>query len=171
MLEYSDFYDIAEYGNEAWNGCFSAREVANNAYVYYADFKWSKENDYKQSSIKTLIDNLCEDIRNLNEDEEDYHSISFWLYEMAKELGLIDMDFQDYMETDADIVSRFLAEPVKRNWRNVELKGNNVGRFAEYCRDMHLKYETSETGEYIHFEVLVSEEELEKANKFLSSLD
>lgn len=110
MLEYSDFYDIAEYGNEAWNGSFSKKEVAENAYVYYSDFKWSKENNYEQSSIKTLIDNLYEDIRNLSEYDDDYHRISYWIYEITKELGLIDMDFLDYKESDEDIISRFIAE-------------------------------------------------------------
>lgn len=57
-----------------------------------------------------------------------------------------------------------------RVWKNVELKKSVSGRFKEYCRDMHLKYETSEAGEYIHFEVLVSDEELSKANEFLSNL-
>lgn len=160
-MEYGTFYDIAEYGNVAWKGCFSAKEVAENAYNYYADFQWSKENEEVAHTIQELAKLLAED----NSDE-----CKDWLYEMATELGLLDMDFLDYMETDADIVSCFLGEPVKRNWRNVELKGTDVGRFAEYCRDMHLNYETSEAGEYIHFEVLVSEEELEKANEFLSSL-
>ena len=60
---------------------------------------------------------------------------------------------------------------VDRVWKNVELKKNVAGRFKEYCRDMHLKYETSEAGEYIHFEVLVSAEELRDANEFLDKLN
>lgn len=58
-----------------------------------------------------------------------------------------------------------------RQWRNVELKGNAVGRFREYCRDMHINFETSEVEYgYIHFEVLVDEDEERKANEFLDTL-
>ena len=31
MLEYSDFYDIAIYANEHWNGSFTTKEIAENA--------------------------------------------------------------------------------------------------------------------------------------------
>ena len=58
-----------------------------------------------------------------------------------------------------------------RIYKNVELKKDIAGRFKEYCRDMHLKFEPSEAGEYIHFEVLVNEEELRNANEFLYSLN
>ena len=59
----------------------------------------------------------------------------------------------------------------KREYKNVELPKNIAGRFKEYCRDMHLKFEPSEAGEYIHFEVLVNDEELRNANEFLDSLN
>ena len=59
-----------------------------------------------------------------------------------------------------------------RTWKSTELKGNHVGRFREYCRDMHINFETSEVEYgYTHFEVLVSEEELREANEFLSKLN
>lgn len=59
-----------------------------------------------------------------------------------------------------------------RTWKSTELKGNHVGRFREYCRDMHINFETSEVEYgYTHFEVLVSEEELREANEFLSNLN
>ena len=58
-----------------------------------------------------------------------------------------------------------------RRWRNTELKGNAVGKFKEYCRDMHINFETSDAGYgYIHFEVLVSEDEEVKANEFLDTI-
>ena len=34
MLEYSDFYDIAIYENEHWNGSFTTKEIAENTYNY-----------------------------------------------------------------------------------------------------------------------------------------
>lgn len=101
MLEYRDFYNIAEYGNEAWKGSFSYREIAENAYIYYEDFQWSKENEVISHHIQELAKLLAED---------DSDECKDWLYEMAKELGLIDMDYIDFMETDSDIISCFLAE-------------------------------------------------------------
>ena len=101
MLEYSDFYDIATYGNQMWKGSFTQKEVACNAYDYYADFQWSKENDMVARTIQGLAKLLAEDG---SEECKD------WLYRMATGLGLIDMDFMDYMETDPDIIARFLAE-------------------------------------------------------------
>lgn len=59
----------------------------------------------------------------------------------------------------------------KRSWKSTELKGNDVGKFKEYCRDMHLNFETSEAGYgYTHFEVLVDDGEFKRANEFLSTL-
>ena len=58
-----------------------------------------------------------------------------------------------------------------RQWKSTELKGKDVGKFREYCRDMHLNFETSEVEYgYTHFEVLVSLEELWDANEFLLNL-
>lgn len=100
-MTYADFYDIATYGNEMWKGCFSPKEVACNAFDYYADFQWSKENETVSFVIQELAKLLAED-----ESEE----CKDWLYRMATELSLLDMDFMDYMETDADIVSMFLTK-------------------------------------------------------------
>lgn len=58
----------------------------------------------------------------------------------------------------------------ERQYLNVELKKDVARRFNGYCRDMHLKFETSECGEYIHFEVLVDEKEEKEANDFLMNL-
>jgi len=101
MLEYNDFYNIAEYGNVSWKGSFSAREIAENAYIYYSDFQWSKKNEKVSHVIQELAKLLAEDG---SEECKD------WLYEMAKELDLLDMDYIDFMETDSDIVSYFLTE-------------------------------------------------------------
>ena len=58
-----------------------------------------------------------------------------------------------------------------RKWVSTELKGNEVGRFREYCRDMHINFETSEVDYgYTHFECLMSEDELTKANEFLANM-
>ena len=44
MLEYSDFYDIATYGNNHWRGKFTPKEVACYAYDYWCEFQHSKAN-------------------------------------------------------------------------------------------------------------------------------
>lgn len=114
MLEYKDFYEIAEYGNEAWKGSFTPKEIAENAYVYCADFQWSKENGEISHTIKELAKLLAEDGSDECKD---------WLYEMVTELGLIDMNFMDYMETDEDIVSRFLAEMENTTKNEIRIVG------------------------------------------------
>lgn len=91
MIEYSDFYDIAEYGNEHWRGKFTPKEIACNAYDYLCDFEWSKRNDVVALTIRELTKLLAQDGT-----EEAKH----WLYQIADELGLIDMDCGDYLETD-----------------------------------------------------------------------
>jgi len=59
-----------------------------------------------------------------------------------------------------------------RRWRSTELKGDAVVRFKGYLKDMHINFETSEAGYgYIHFEVLVDEEEEKSANEFLDGLN
>ena len=101
MMNFSTFYDIAEYGSTAWKGAFSQREIAENAHIYTCDFEWSKENEDVACSIKELAKLLTEDETEQSKD---------WLYEMADELGLIDMDYLDYMETDPEIIKKILTE-------------------------------------------------------------
>lgn len=99
-MEYEDFYDIAVYANEAWKGSFTPKEVACNAYNYYADFIWSKENETISETIKSLAKNLAEDLQNMNKSDADYEEVKHWLYQIASELNLIDMNCHDYLETD-----------------------------------------------------------------------
>ena len=137
MLRYADFYDIAVYANTNWGGGFNEKSIACYAYDYLCEFEASKENGVPTHTIKELAKSLAED---KSEEGKD------WLYEMAKELGLIDMDFWDYMETDADIVSVFLTKSVERNWRNVELNGNDVLHFKAYLRDEGLSVQFLQSG-------------------------
>ena len=87
-MRYGDFYDIATYGNDMWKGNFTPKEIAENAYIYYADFQWSKANDTIAHSIKELAKLLTEDGTEECQD---------WLQRMAEELDLIDMDWRDYI--------------------------------------------------------------------------
>ncbi len=95
-ITYSDFYDIAEYGNKNWKGSFTQKEIASNAYDYLCEFQWSMENEIVSETIKTLCKNLAEDVRLMPDLEEPRK----WINQIAEGLGLIDMDWQDYIETD-----------------------------------------------------------------------
>lgn len=108
MMNFNTFYDIAEYGSTAWKGAFSQREIAENAHIYTCDFEWSKENDNIACSIKELAKLLIED---------GTEQAKEWLYDIADELGLIDMDYMDYIETDADIISIFMGKTNENNTR------------------------------------------------------
>lgn len=84
MLDYADFYRIADYANMRWKGGFAPIEIAENAYNYLRDFEWSKENGKVANSIKFLLANLDEDIAN----GEDLEDVRYWTSEIRKELGL-----------------------------------------------------------------------------------
>ena len=90
-MDYSDFYDIAVYGNENWKGSFTQKEVACNAYDYTCEFRYSKRDEMPTHTIKELAKLLAEDG---SEECKD------WLYTIASELGLIDMDYADYLDTN-----------------------------------------------------------------------
>ena len=86
MMEYSDFYDIAEYGNEHWNGNQTAKEIACKAYDYMRDFEWSK-NAYVTDkiivgSIFDIMFSLMLDQMNGSEESK------YWLKRIANEIGV-----------------------------------------------------------------------------------
>lgn len=37
-MNFSFWYDVAEYGNVSWNGGFTPREIAENAYEYMVEY-------------------------------------------------------------------------------------------------------------------------------------
>lgn len=91
------FREIAKYANENWaKGSFTKEEVEEYAEIYYADLQWSKENETIGASIKSLCKSLAEDLQNMPDLAEPRE----WLNEIADELSLVDMDWQDYTETD-----------------------------------------------------------------------
>lgn len=63
-MEYSNFYDIAVYGNENWRGKFSAKEVACDAYDYLVEYQKSNELGIATANMQGLINTLNEDARN-----------------------------------------------------------------------------------------------------------
>ena len=63
MLDYSFFYDIAEYGNKNWKGKFTPKELACYAYDYLVEFEDSKTKGsyHISSTIQELLRLLDED--------------------------------------------------------------------------------------------------------------
>lgn len=99
-MNYLDFYGIVAYINCGNRSKLTEMELAETAHIYCVDFELSKVNGEIAHNIQELAKILAED---------DTDEARDWLYRMATELGLLDMDFMDYMETDADIVSMFLG--------------------------------------------------------------
>lgn len=96
-MKLKDFLQIAKYANANWaKNSFTIREIVENAEIYYIDFLWSKENETISETIKTLCKNFAEDIREI----PNLVVPKQWLYKIASELGLIDMDYTDYLDTD-----------------------------------------------------------------------
>ena len=84
MLDYKDFYCIADYANVHWKGGFSPIEIAENAYNYLCEFHASKAKGEANDTIKTLLTNLDADIEN----GEELEDVRYWTTEIRKELGL-----------------------------------------------------------------------------------
>ena len=62
MMEFNDFYTIAEYGSENWKGCFTSREIANNAYDYKVEYDYSIEQGKPTHTMIKLCKLICEDM-------------------------------------------------------------------------------------------------------------
>lgn len=75
-----------------YNGfAYMGKEIACNAYDYLVEFEESKARE----TVTPVIQELCKLLA-----EDGSEECKEWLYQMADELGLIDMDYQDYLETD-----------------------------------------------------------------------
>ena len=78
-MTYEDFYDIAVYGNENWNGSYTPKEVACNTYIYLTEFEYSKAKEKISHIISELLFLL---------DEDDSDECHFWSNTIRSELGL-----------------------------------------------------------------------------------
>ena len=54
-----------------------------------------------------------------------------------------------------------------KNWLRCDIPKETAGRFKEYLRDNHIKFEPSENGKDIHFECLMDIDEQIAANLFI----
>ena len=86
-MKYVDFYDIAAYASEHWRGKFTPKEIACHAYNLYAAFEWSKANKKTASIIKSLCENLEEDVVNMPNNED----VKIWIKHIQEELNGAEM--------------------------------------------------------------------------------
>lgn len=61
MLDYGFWYDLATYGNTAWKGKFTPKEVATYAHEYCIEWEESVEKQETTHTIFELIERLWED--------------------------------------------------------------------------------------------------------------
>ena len=98
-MKYQDFFELARYGNENWKGYYTEEEVIQNAKDYYANYEWSKANkEIDEYTTMFLLEKLAEDWVNGKSEP------TKWLKEMITELGIIDMDYHNYTETNPYLV-------------------------------------------------------------------
>lgn len=62
MLDYKDFYDVAEYGNEHWKGNYTPKEIACNAYDYKVEYDLSIIQGKPTGTMMELCRLICEDM-------------------------------------------------------------------------------------------------------------
>ena len=93
MLDYKDFYNIAEYGNEHWKGKFSPKEVACNAYDYKVEYDLSLTQGKPTGTMIELCRLICED-----------------------------MDFTDYADTQEESENALTLEQMKNILENFLLE-------------------------------------------------
>ena len=121
-MEFSDFYDIAEYGNKHWKGAYSQKEVKQNAYDYYTDFLACMDEGELTPVIKELARLLADD----GSDEAKY-----WLFMIASSLNLINITFADCLKTDEWLKNFLLC---KENGYEKEDDGTAlVGGYGTFC--------------------------------------
>lgn len=85
-MDYSFWYDVAEYGNVNWKGAFSPKEVAENAYAFLLEWQLSMANHKVNYSIDSLIELLKEDVINGSEEAKEFldainEQIALWKLE------------------------------------------------------------------------------------------
>ena len=88
MLEYSDFYDIATYGNQIWKGSFTQKEIASNAYDYTVEYQTSMKQKTPTNTMIELYKLIVEDWKNSG--IIDRLDLEYWIEELERIPGLSD---------------------------------------------------------------------------------
>lgn len=92
MINYEDFYDIAEYGSKNWKGDFTPKEIACNAYEYKTEYMLSLAQGKPTHAMTELCKLICEDM-----DFADYADVQ---EESEKALTIEQMEniLEDFLE-------------------------------------------------------------------------
>lgn len=72
MLEFKDFYMVAEYANDHWNCKSTPMEIAQNAYDWFTEYQMSIVTKEPTWNIQALLDQLAEDAKNGSEKAEEW---------------------------------------------------------------------------------------------------
>lgn len=72
MLEFKDFYMIAEYADDHWNCKSTPMEIAQNAYDCFTEYQMSVVAKEPTWNIQALLDQLDEDARNGSEEAKEF---------------------------------------------------------------------------------------------------
>ena len=71
-MDYSFWYDVAEYCNDNWKGGFNPKEISEGAYEYLCEWEFTERVGVATSTIETLMEQLHEDLVNGNEKAEEF---------------------------------------------------------------------------------------------------
>ena len=72
MLEFKDFYMVADYANNHWNCKSTPMEIAQNAYDWFTEYQMSVVAKEPTWNIQALLDQLDEDGRNRSEQAKEF---------------------------------------------------------------------------------------------------
>lgn len=60
-MDFMDFYDLAVYCNTTFKGNYTQREIVENAYTYFTEYRISVFFDEPTATINTICDMLAND--------------------------------------------------------------------------------------------------------------
>lgn len=149
MLEYKDFYEIAEYGNENWKGSFTPREIAENAYDYLCEFETSKETKYMTHTMVELVKLLNED----GSEEGSYwaEQIVTEIYKTEEKITISGIIFQhgtddfslwegfNLTKEDSDAIQTILSKYETEGYSVRGTKTDVAKEIAEFVDDLEYK--------------------------------
>lgn len=67
-MDFGFWYDVAVYCNANWKGGFTPKEIAENAFEYWCEWKTTLDSDKVTANIDDLMHQLHEDYCNGNKE-------------------------------------------------------------------------------------------------------
>lgn len=137
-------------------------------------YKVLSDNEIKDNSISVSVAfAMAKDLLSENQSDFALANVEAMLTALENLQGRIYLPgsatFSEPDDKKAEPVAAPKPEP-KRCWLNTDLKLSYAILFRKWLVDNNFKYETSGNGELTHFEVFLSEEEREAANKELDRI-